>query len=122
MAESKKVKLGYGDYENIDTAITEGKIDERDIVITKDTSEFVYIRDDKTKQVIKARIARFENEQEAVAQLNTATDTYAGQPVAIKGSNGKYQSYTVQDGESGFVVESIADSAGSNDGLTWVEF
>ena len=43
-------KLGYGNAENLDTAITNGIIDEKDLVITKDTSEFYYIRDDKSKQ------------------------------------------------------------------------
>ena len=38
-------KLGYGNAENLDTAITNGIIDEKDLVITKDTSEFYYIRD-----------------------------------------------------------------------------
>lgn len=46
-------KLGYGNAENLDTAITNGIIDEKDLVITKDTSEFYYIRDDKSKQAIR---------------------------------------------------------------------
>ena len=53
-------KLGYGNAANLDTAITNGKIDGKDIVITKDTSEFYYIRDDKTKQAIRPRPASRE--------------------------------------------------------------
>ena len=33
------MKFGYGNLSNIDSAIESGKIDERDLVLTKDTSE-----------------------------------------------------------------------------------
>lgn len=114
-------KLGYGDFSKIDTAVEQGILDGKDIVITKDTSEFVYIRDDKTKQVIRSRVQTFESEDVAITTLNDATDTYAGQPVAIKDSKGKYQLYTVQNGEAGFIVEQVAMS-GTNTGFIWQEF
>lgn len=117
----KYSKLGYGEFGKIDSAVESGVLDGKDIVITKDTSEFIYIRDDKTKQVIRSRIQTFDTEAAAVEALNSATDTYAGQPVAIKGSNGKYQPYTVQNGESGFIVEAVGVSS-SNTGFIWQEF
>ena len=43
------MKFGYGNKENLDTAIENGTIDERDLVLTKDTSELYYIKDDNTK-------------------------------------------------------------------------
>lgn len=119
---SEYSKLGYGNYGNIDNALSTGVLDERDIVITKDTSEFIYIRDDKTKQVIRSRIQTFDSEDVAITSLNKATDTYAGQPVAIKDSNGKYMLYTVQNGESGYIVEKVATVSSSGTGFVWTEF
>lgn len=113
--------LGYGEFGKIDNAVEQGILDGKDIVITKDTSEFVYIRDDKTKQIIRSRVQTFDTEADAITALNDATDTYAGQPVQIKDSNGKYQLYTVQNGETGFIVELVGVSS-SNTGLVWTEF
>lgn len=119
---SEYSKLGRGEFNNIDTAVQSGVLDGKDIVITSDTSELVYIRDDKTKQVIRGRIPRYDSESDAVTALNDATDTYAGQPIAIKDSNGKYQPYTVQNGETGFIVEAVANMTSTNTGFVWQEF
>lgn len=120
MAEGNGVKIGYGKFENIDTAVEKEILDERDLVITKDTSELVYIKDDKTKQVIRSRVLRFDTKNEAIIELNKNSDTYAGQMVMIKGADGKYDSYIVQLGNSSFEVEPIVQM--SPGGLTWVEF
>lgn len=113
-------KLGYGNLSNLDSAIESGKIDGKDIVITKDTSELYYIRDDKTKQAIRSRLARYNSVTEAETDLKKNTDTFAGQIVMIKDENGKYQSYTVQDDSAGsFKVESTIGTVG---GFVWQEF
>lgn len=56
-------KLGYGNSTDVDSAIENGVIDGKDLVITKDTSEFIYIRDDKTKQIIRPRERLFDTEK-----------------------------------------------------------
>lgn len=115
-------KLGRGEFNNIDTAVQSGILDAKDIVITSDTSELVYIKDDNTKQIIRGRIPLYDSESDAVALLNDATDTYAGQPVAIKDSEGKYRPYTVQNGETGFIVEAISGISSTVTGFVWQEF
>lgn len=113
-------KLGYGNLVNLDTAITDGKIDGKDIVITKDTSEFFYIRDDKTKQAIRPRPALYSTVTAAETDLNKNGDTFAGQTVMIRDEDGKYQAYIVQDKQDGgFQVEALG---GANDGFVWQEF
>lgn len=115
-------KLGYGNYGNIDAAISEGKLNGKDIVITKDTSELVYLRDDNTKQVIRGRVARFASEALALDALNAAADTYAGQIVMIL-SDGKYIPYIVQDDAKNpgkYIVEQTVSSV--NTGFIWQEF
>ena len=115
-------KLGYGNYNNIDAAISEGKLNGKDIVITKDTSELVYLRDDNTKQVIRGRVARFASEALALDALNAAADTYAGQIVMIL-SDGKYVPYIVQDDAENpgkYLVEQTVSTM--NTGFIWQEF
>ena len=46
MADYKYSKLGYGRAGDVESAIALGLIDGKDIIITKDTSEFMYVRDD----------------------------------------------------------------------------
>lgn len=115
-------KLGRGEFNNIDNAVQSGVLDGKDIVITSDTSELVYIRDDGTKQIIRGRVPLFDTEEAAVTALNAATDTYAGQPVSIKDTDKKYKLYTVQNGEVGFIVEPASSISTSNTGFVWQEF
>lgn len=116
-------KLGYGDYGNIDTAVANGVLNGKDIVITKDTSELVYIRDDGSKQVIRSRAQVFADKEAAITALNAAADTYAGQTVMIKGTDGKYQPYTVQTDSGGaFTAEPLMTAASTGSGLLWQEF
>lgn len=123
MADTAKYsKLGRGEFHNIDAAVQAGILDGKDIVITSDTSELVYIKDDQTKQIIRGRVPLFDSESDAVAALNAAADTYAGQPIAIKDFNNKYQLHTVQDGEAGFIVEPVGGISGTNTGFVWQEF
>lgn len=115
-------KLGYGNSTALDTAIADGKIDGKDIVVTKDTSELIYIRDDKTKQVIRSRNMVFDTAEEANELLNQANSgAYAGQIVMVKDDNEKYDAYVVQkdaDTEK-FVVESVTSAS---TGFVWQEF
>lgn len=122
MAQDNSMKFGYGNAENVDTAIENGTIDEKDLVLTKDTSELMYIRDDKTKQYIRTRVLRFNGVDEATTELNKNSDTYAGQPIAIKNAeDGKYYPYTVQQGSSSFTVEPVVTTS-TGTGMIWTEF
>jgi len=68
------------------------------LVITKDTSEFIYIRDDLSRQVIRPRLRCFDDVFTAINELNKSQDTYAGQFVCIKNEQGDYEPYMVQQG------------------------
>ena len=116
------MKFGYGNIANLDTAIENGIIDERDLVLTKDTAELFYITDDKEKQAIRPRILCFNNTEEATTTVNKNSDTYAGQPVVIKSaSDGKFYPYLVQQGTSSFTVEPVITQI-SGAGMVWTEF
>lgn len=55
---SMKTKIGYGNKADIDTAISSSKLDEGDIVVTKDTDELCFINPDKAKLFIKSRTSK----------------------------------------------------------------
>ena len=107
MADYKYSKLGYGRAGDVESAIALGLIDGKDIIITKDTSEIMYVRDDLSVQKITSRTLCFDEPSIANEELNRNESTYAGQPVMIKDVKGKYTPWIVQkSSESGrFFVE-----------------
>lgn len=100
MAQAKYSKLGYGNAEDVEAAIALGMLDGRDMIITKDSSEFMYVRDDLSVQKIRPRNRCFASVTEANEQLNETEDTYAGQTVMVKDENGKYSPWIVQQSEA----------------------
>lgn len=53
-----QTKVGYGNKDNINSAITNATIDEGDLVITKDTEELAFIKPDKSTMFIKSRSSK----------------------------------------------------------------
>lgn len=96
MAQAKYSKLGYGNADDVEAAIALGLLDGKDLIITKDTSEFMYVRDDLSIQTISPRTRVFETVSAANDALNDNESTYAGQTVMIKNENGKYAPWVVQ--------------------------
>jgi len=117
----KSAKLGYGPAARIDTAVQSGVLDANDIVITEDTSEFIYLKDDGSQQVIRPRLRCFDTIVAATEALNASTDTYAGQQVMIKDSDGDYAIYIVQvNSLNQYEVTPLPTATGT--GLEWVRF
>ena len=117
----KYSKLGYGNAEDIEAAIALGLIDGKDLIITKDTSEFMYVRDDLSVQTVTSRPRIFETVSEANDALNRDEATYAGQTVMIKNENGKYAPWVVQQSASTgrFLVEPFVVNQTN---FQWTEF
>lgn len=53
-----QTRIGYGNKADINTAITETTIDEGDIIFTKDTEEFAFIKPDKSVMFPKDRTSK----------------------------------------------------------------
>ena len=83
----KYSKLGYGNAEDVEAAIALGLIDGKDIIITKDTSEFIYVRDDLSIQKVAPRTLCFDSIPAANEEINQNDATYAGQTVMIRGKD-----------------------------------
>lgn len=114
-------KLGYGNANALDAAIASGKIDGKDIVVTKDTSELIYIRDDKTKQVIRSRVLLFNTSYEAEQALKEDSSAYAGQTVMIRDDSGKYTPWVVQTDSDGETLK-VEPMSVESSGFVWQEF
>lgn len=112
------VKFCRGNFDNIDKAIADGLINANDIVITKDTHEFVYINSDGTKDIISGQIKSYESKDDAISILNALASTKAGQVVTIKNDEGKYIPYIVQKNGDGFTVEPVTAEVDSG-GVFW---
>ena len=68
-------KLGYGNAEDVEAAIALGMIDGKDIIITKDTSELLYVRDDLSVQTIRPRQLVFDSVSAANEKINSSEDS-----------------------------------------------
>ena len=121
ISDSHNVVLFRVVSEDIDAAIALGLIDERDMIITKDTSELKYVRDDLSVQTIRPRNLMFNTVSEANKALNNSEDSYAGQTVMIKDNKGKYAPWVVQQSASTgrFLVEPFIVSQTN---FQWTEF
>ena len=96
-------------------------IDGKDIIITKDTSEFIYVRDDLSIQKVAPRTLCFDSIPAANEAINQNDATYAGQTVMIRGKDDKYEPWVVQQSaESGrFFVEPFQTQSTN---FQWTEF
>jgi hypothetical protein len=94
MNYNKHSRFIYTDFDKIQDAINDGKLDEFDMIICQDTKEFVIISEDHSIIPIKSKIYRFSDIESAETFLKNASDTYEGQIVSIL-VNGKYKGYIV---------------------------
>ena len=102
MANKEHTKIAYANKSAIEQAIIDGKLDERDIVFTLDTHEWIMILDDLSITPINCKVYLYSSVSEAETQLNANSDTYAGQVVSIYDSNKeKYQGYLVNSDTNG---------------------
>ena len=98
-----RAKWAYLSYDSIQTKINEGVLDAYDIIYTKDSHENVIISPDLEIWSVRSRIYVFDSVEEANTQLNTNTDTYIGQIVAIL-CNDTYRGYIVNSVDGQFTI------------------
>lgn len=111
-----RVKYAYLDYSDISTRIKNGEIDQYDVVFTKDTHEQYLIKDDLSLLNIKSRIYCFDSIISAKEKLNSNTDTYEGQIVAIADNDsGVYHGYIVNKSNDEYIITSLTDNGNKID-------
>ena len=109
MTHDRHTKIAYASRKAIQQAIEDGKLDENDIVFTTDTHEWILILEDLSIVPVNCKVYLYSSISEAETDLNSRTDSYAGQVVSIYNSaKEKYQGYLVNtDSSDNFYVTAI---------------
>lgn len=94
LKSSQRAKFFYINRNEIEKLIEKGKIDENDIVYTKDSHENIFIGSDLSINPVHSKVYCYEDVDSAIENLNNASDTYEGQIVSIK-TGDKYKGYIV---------------------------
>ena len=84
MSEAKtRAKYGYLSYNDMLTRISEGILDEYDIVFTTDTKECYVITPELIPSPIRSKVYVYSSVSEAESAINNNVDTYIGQIVSV---------------------------------------
>lgn len=110
-------KFVYKNYDEIQDSINSSELNAWDLILCKDTKEFLLIKEDLSLAPIKSKIYRYVDIESAEKQLNTLSDTYAGQIVAVLNEKtGCYEAYIVNQKINGqFKLDPLNIYTGSID-------
>lgn len=110
-SSADRAKFAYIKYDDIQRYIDSGKIDANDIIYTTDTHENIIIGADLSINSVRSKIYRYSDTTAAENALNSLTDTYEGQIIAIL-SDGAYTAYIVNKNTDGsFYVTRLSEDA-----------
>ena len=110
-SSSDRAKFSYVKYSDIQKYIDSGKIDANDIIYTTDTHENIVIGADLSINSIRSKIYTFPDTSTAESKLNSSTDTYEGQIVAVL-SDEVYVAYIVnKNDDDSFYVTKLSEDA-----------
>lgn len=108
--ENVRVKFGYLSRNEMFERVSDGRLNEYDIVFTKDTFETYIISENLTPISLKSKVYTFNSRTAAIQQLNKNTDTYEGQIVSI--ANGDiYEGYIVNKVSNSYTVTPLSLSS-----------
>lgn len=107
----KKWRLGYGDEGKILSAIEAGVLDGADLIVTKDTRRFAFVRpSDKSVLFGKSKLETFDSIEEANTYAASDKSAYAGELISVL-VNDKYKTYRLQSAGSGYEIEDIESNS-----------
>ena len=99
-----RAKFGYLTYNDMLTKLSEGIFDAYDVIYLKDRKVQYIINEENVPIEIRARIKVYPNTTQALADLNSSSDTYVGQIVSILDSD-FYRGYSVNlDSENKYIL------------------
>lgn len=98
-----RAKFGYLTYDDMIIKIQDDILDAYDICYTKDTNECYIIKEDLTPSPIRSRVYIFQNESDAITQINQNTDTYNGQIISVLCGD-TYRGYIVNYKNNRFII------------------
>jgi hypothetical protein len=89
-----RAKFGYLTYDDMLTKLSDGIFDAYDVIYTKDRKNQYIISEENEPIEIRSRIKVFDSASDALADINSSSDTYVGQIVSILDSD-FYRGYSV---------------------------
>ena len=95
-----RVKFGFLNYEDMLLRIAEGKLDQFDIVFSKDKKQVFIINENLEPIAMHSKVYVYESVEKANEALNANTDTYVGQIVSILNGD-VYYGHIVNKGTDG---------------------
>lgn len=95
-----RAKFGFLNYDDMLEKISEGTLDEYDIVFSKDRKQVFIINENLEPVAMHSKVYVYETVEKANEELNINTDTYVGQIVSILNGD-VYYGYIVNKSESG---------------------
>lgn len=113
MAQNR-AKFGYLAYNDMLQKITDGVLDQHDVVFTKDTKETYIITTDGEPVALRSKVYVYNSKEEAVKAINNNTDTYIGQMVSILEGD-TYRGYIVnqnkQQRTTSYTISPLTDTS-----------
>ena len=110
MSTTTRAKWGYLKYDDMLTKISEGVLNEYDIVYVPDRKENYIIAPDLTPWSVRSRVYVFNTVEEANTFLNNVTDTYVGQIVSVLHED-SYRGFIVnQDSNEKFFIKPLYEN------------
>lgn len=101
-----RTNFAYLTYDDMLQKLSDGTLNQYDVVYTKDTLETYIITEELVAVPLQSRVYAFKSIREAVSKLNLNPDTYEGQLVSIWNGN-EYSGYIVNLKNGAFTVTSL---------------
>ena len=102
-----RVNFGYLSYEDMLQKISNGILNQYDVIFTKDTFETYVVSEELEPKPIRSKVCTFTSVTDAIQKLNKNTDTYVGQLVSILNGD-VYKGYIVNQKNGSYTVTSLA--------------
>lgn len=78
-----RAKFGYLTYNDMLQKISDGVLDQHDVIFTKDTKETYIVSPNAEPIALKSKVYVYNSMSEAVKEININTDTYIGQIISV---------------------------------------
>lgn len=98
-----RVNFGYLSYKDMLQKISNGILNQYDVIFTRDTFETYVISEELEPKPIRSKVYTFTSVTEAIQKLNKNTDTYVGQLVSILNGD-VYKGYIVNQNNGSYTV------------------
>ena len=106
-----RAKFGFLNYEDMLVKIAEGKLDQYDIVFSKDRKEVFILNEQLEPIAMHSKVYVYETVEKANEQLNINTDTYEGQIVSILNGDVYYGYIVNKDSLGTYYVKPLYEHA-----------